>query len=182
MNIEDITVKVLRWPLNLLIPVTVFTVGVYIVDAWMWFLPILSLFVLLLSLPCLLIAAIVCLFRRFRNSAFKVMACIGILFLGILAVGVTNHIRNNLTERRAVKLGEACLAYHAKYNRYPEHLDDLVPEFISSVPAARIGIFGEDDFSYAPHETSEPFIYYECLPPFGHCYYYVESRCWTFLD
>ena len=37
-------------------------------------------------------------------------------------------------------------------------------------------------FYYAPHETYEPFLYYECLPPFGHCYYYVESRCWRFLD
>jgi hypothetical protein len=135
-----------------------------------------------LSLPCFLIAAIVCLFRKSRTSAFKVMASIGILFLGIVAVGITNHIRNNLTESRAVKLGEACIAYHAKYHRYPERLDDLVPEFISSVPSARIGIFGKDDFDYAPHEAHEPFLYYECLPPFGHCYYYVESRCWRFLD
>jgi hypothetical protein len=157
MNTEDITVKVLRWPLKYLIPTIIFTGGFYIVDAWLWFLPIISLFVLLLSLPCFLIATVVCLFRRYRTSAFKVMGCIGILFLGILAVGVTNHVRNNLTERRAVKVGEACLAYHAKYNRYPEQLDDLAPEFISSVPAAKSGIFGEDDFFYAPQRNIRTF-------------------------
>jgi hypothetical protein len=182
MNLENSTLKLLHWRWKYLVPAIIFAVAFYAVDAWVWFLPILSVLVLLLSLPCFLIAAIVCLFRKCRTSAFKVMASIGILFLGIVAVGITNHIRNNLTESRAVKLGEACIAYHAKYHRYPERLDDLVPEFISSVPSARIGIFGKDDFDYAPHEAHEPFLYYECLPPFGHCYYYVESRCWRFLD
>jgi hypothetical protein len=182
MKIDSFTVNSLDDPFSHLIATTMITLWFYILDAWVWFLPIVSLFVFLLILPCFLIATVACLFRRFRTSAFRVMACIGILFLGIVAVGVTNHIRNDLPRRRAVKLGDACLAYHAKYSHYPKHLDDLVPEFISSVPAAKNGILGEDDFFYAPHETSEPFIYYECFPPFGNCYYYVESRCWKFLD
>ncbi len=182
MNLEDLTLKLLHWRWKYLLPAILFAAAFYTVDAWVWFLPILSVLVLLLSLPCFLIAAIVCLFRGRRASAFKVMASIGVLFLGIVAVGITNHIRNNLTESRAVRLGEACIAYHAKYHRYPEHLEDMVPEFVSSVPSARIGFLGKDDFYYAPHETYEPFLYYECLPPFGHCYYYVESRCWRFLD
>jgi hypothetical protein len=180
MDFEDFTLKLLRW--RYLMPAIYFAAAFYVADAWVWFLPILSVFVLLLSLPCFLIAAIVSLFRKRRASAFKVMASVGVLFLGIVAVGVTNHIRNNLTKSRAAKLGEACIAYRAKYHRYPEYLEDMVPEFVSSVPPAKIGILGEDDFHYAPHETSEPFLYYECVPPFGHCYYYVESRCWRFLD
>ena len=182
MNFEDLTLKLLHWRLKYLIPAFLFAVAFYIVDAWVWFLPILSVLVLLVSLPCFFIAALVCLFRRCRTAAFKVMTSVGVLFLGIVAVGITNHVRNNLTESRAVKLGEACLAYHAKYQRYPEHLEDMVPEFVASVPSARTGILGKETFYYAPHETREPFLYYECLPPFGQCYYYVESRCWRFLD
>ena len=158
MNLEDFTLKLLHWRWKYLLPAILFAVAFYTVDAWVWFLPILSVLVLLLSLPCFLIAAIVSLFRRSRASAFKVMASIGVLFLGIVAVGITNHIRNNLTESSAVKLGEACIAYHAKYHRYPEHLEDMVPEFVSSVPSARIGFLGKDDFHYAPHETYEPFL------------------------
>ena len=110
MNLENSTLKLLHWRWKYLIPAIIFAVAFYAVDAWVWFLPTLSVLVLLLSLPCFLIAAIVCLFRKCRTSAFKVMASIGILFLGIVAVGITNHIRNNLTESRAVKLGEACIA------------------------------------------------------------------------
>ena len=74
------------------------------------------------------------------------------------------------------------LAYRAKYQHYPEKLDQLVPEYVSSIPSATYGLFGNEKFSYAPHETTEPFIFYHCVPPFGVCYYYVESRCWEYLD
>ena len=94
----------------------------------------------------------------------------------------TSNVRKNLTQYCAAKLGKACQAYRAKYHHYPERLDDLVPEFIASVPTVRVSIFGEDRFGYSSHDGSEPFIYYNCLPPFGNCYYYVESRCWAFLD
>jgi hypothetical protein len=99
MNLENSTLKLLHWRWKYLVPAIIFAVAFYAVDAWVWFLPILSVLVLLLSLPCFLIAAIVCLFRKSRTSAFKVMASIGILFLGIVAVGITNHIRNNLSPR-----------------------------------------------------------------------------------
>jgi hypothetical protein len=182
VNIENFTVESLIEHLWHLIAAAIIALCFYILDVWVWFLPIASLFVSLLILPCFLIATILCLFRRCRTLAFKVLGCLGILFLGILAVGLTNQICNNLAKHRAVQLGDACLAYRAKYNRYPKRLENLVPEFISSVPPARTGILGEEGFFYAPNETSQPFIYYTCLPPFGHCYYYVESRYWRFLD
>jgi len=112
----------------------------------------------------------------------KGIACIGILFIGVVADVGTNYIRRNLIASRAVKLADACRAYRAKYNNYPKRLNDLVPEFISSVRPARVVFLGEDDLLYYAYEGPEPFLYYNCLPPFGRCYYYVESRCWRFLD
>ena len=103
------------------------------------------------------------------------LVCIGILFLGVLADVGAHQLRRNRINSRAVKLGDACLEYRAKYNHYPEQLDDLVPEFISSIQPATATFLGEDDFNYSSHDGPEPFIYYECIPPFGHCYYYVES-------
>jgi len=182
MDIDGFLVKVFTNPPWHLIAATFIALGFYTLDAWVWFLPVLSVAVLVLILPCFLIAAILCLFRTARPSALKAMQCMGLLFLGVVAVAGTSHVRKNLAQRHAAKLGEACQAYRAKYHHYPERLDNLVPEFLASVPAARVGIFGEDGFEYSSHDGPEPFIYYNCLPPFGNCYYYVESRCWAFLD
>jgi hypothetical protein len=168
--------------MKLLRVVTIVTVCLYILDAWAWFVPAASILVFLLSLPCFAIASIACFFPKYRRLSLRVMACVGFFFLGVVAVVGTLHIRKTLVERKAVKLGNACLAYHAKYDRYPERLDDLVPEYISSVPAANYGILGKDKFFYSAHDGPQPFIYYRCLPLFGNCYYYVECRCWDFLD
>jgi len=182
MDIDGFLVKIfVRAPWHLFAAVFI-SLGFYTLDAWVLFLPVISVAVLTLILPCLLVATILCLFARLRTSALKVMRCVGILFLGVVAVVGTNHFHRRLTQCRAARLGEACQAYRAKYHHYPERLDDLVPEFIASVPAARVGIFGEDDFGYSSHDGTQPFVYYNCLPPFGTCYYYVESRCWAFLD
>jgi hypothetical protein len=154
----------------------------YTLDAWVWFLPVISVAVLLLILPCLLIATTLCLFPTLRKYSLKAMGFMGILLLGVMAVVGTNHFHRKVTQCRASKLGEACQAYRAKYHHYPKRLVDLVPEFIASVPPATVGLLGEDEFVYSSRDGTEPFIYYNCLPPFGNCYYYVESRCWAFLD
>jgi hypothetical protein len=154
----------------------------YILDAWIWSLPVASTLLFVLSLPCFAVAAIVCLFRKYRRPALNVMGCVGIFLLGFAALVGTLHLRKTLLERRAVKIGDACLAYRAKYNRYPERLDQLVPEYFSSVPPARYGILSGEDFSYSADDGPQPFLYYECLPPFGNCYYYIECDCWDSRD
>ena len=168
--------------MRLLIAATIVSACSYLFDAWVLILPVTSLLLFLLSLPCFAIATIVCCFRKYRRPALNVMACTGVFILGVVAVGGTLHMRHCAIKRRAAKLGDACLAYRAKYKRYPERLDQLVPEYVSSVPPATYGLFGNEEFVYAPHETWQPFIYYECVPPFGVCYYYIESRCWAYLD
>jgi hypothetical protein len=168
--------------MKLIIAATVVTVCSYIFDAWVLVLPVTSMLIFLLSLPFLAIATIACCFRKLRRPALHVMACVGVFVIGVVAVVGTLHLRKCAIERRAVKLGDACLAYRAKHGHYPERLDQLVPEYVSSVPPASYGLLADEEFSYAPHEGSEPFLYYGCAPPFGNCYYYIESHCWAFLD
>jgi len=181
MEIDGFLKTFLSPPWHLIVAVFI-ALSSYILDSWVLFLPAVSAIVLLLVTPCFLIAVILSLFPRLRKSALKAMRCVVILFLGVVAVVGTNHFRKSLTRWRAARLGEACQAYRAKYHQYPKRLDDLVPEFVSAVPSVRVGILGEDGFNYSSHDGPEPFIYYNCLPPFGNCYYYVESRCWVFLD
>jgi hypothetical protein len=165
-----------------LIAAAFFAVSVYVLDTWIWSLPIASFIVLLTIVPCFFIASLLCVFRRCRPVALKVLACIVVSFLGVVATVAARNVRTNLTQRRITKLGDACLAYRAKYSHYPDRLEELAPEFVSSVPESRAGDFSEDAFGYSSHDGSEPFIYYHCLPPFGVCYYYVESRSWRFMD
>jgi hypothetical protein len=65
----------------------------------------------------------------------------------VASIFVTIGLQNRMAEHRAVKLGDACLAYRAKYQHYPQNLNALVPEFISSVPVARYGL-PSDRFVY----------------------------------
>ena len=182
MDIDVFPAKVFAKPPRYLIAAVFIALGFYALDARVLFLPVISLAVLPLILPCFLLATILSLFRRLRPRAFKAMRFLAVLFLGAVATVGAVHFRRRLTQCRAVKLGQACQAYRAKYHHYPERLDDLVPEFVAFVPRATTGISGEDGFVYSSHDGPEPFIYYNCLPPFGNCYYYVESHCWTFLD
>jgi hypothetical protein len=107
----------------------------------------------------------------------------GIYLLAAVSILATIGLQNNMADRRAVKLGDACLAYRAKYHRYPISLKALVPEFMSSIPVARYGLLGGDRFNYFYQEDlREPMLYYEAIPPFGRRFYHMETRSWGYLD
>lgn len=107
----------------------------------------------------------------------------GIYLLAAVSIIATIGLQNSMADRRAVKLGDACLAYRAKYHRYPKNLKALVPEFISSVPVARYGLLGGDRFiNSSQHDDREPMLYYEAIPPFGRRFYHMETRSWGYLD
>ena len=105
----------------------------------------------------------------------------GIYLLAVLFVFSANAIQNCIADRRAVMLGKACIAFRAKYDHYPQRLEELVPEFIPSVPDAKT--LSGTSFIYIPKlNGGEPMLFYEAVPPFGRRFYHVESRSWGFLD
>ena len=79
-------------------------------------------------------------------------------------------------------IGNACLAFHLKYRRYPLRLDELVPEFLPSVPAAKYTLGGDHFFYFNPPSGLEPMLYDEALPPFGRRFYHMETGRWGYLD
>ena len=99
-----------------------------------------------------------------------------------IAVFVANTLQNQLADRRAIALGKACIAYHAKYGQYPEWLDNLVPEFVPAVPLAKYTLMS-GHFSYFRSEADkEPMLYYQALPPYGRRFYHLERGNWGYLD
>jgi len=121
--------------------------------------------------------------RTDRSLARLRVSKIGIYLLAAFSILITNNLQNRMADRRAVKLGDACLAYRAKYHHYPKRLKELVPEFMSSVPVAKYSLVGNEIFFYFSRDDDrEPMLYYEAVPPFGRRFYHMESRSWGYLD
>ncbi len=119
---------------------------------------------------------------RKNKALFRLrMAQIGIVLAGCLAVFGINWFQNKSADEKAIELGNACLAYHAKYNRYPKHLEELAPEFVPSIPSAKYVLMASS-FFYCFGENGEPEIYYVEMPPFGRRFYHVETGDWGYLD
>ena len=154
----------------------------YVVDAFVLSLPFFALVLFAVVLLYFLPATLWALRSESRVARLRA-AKAGIYLLAAVSIIVTLGSQNSMADRRAVQLGDACLAYRAKYHHYPKNLMALVPEFISSVPVARYGLLKADRFQYSSREDDgEPMLYYEALPPFGRRFYHMETRSWGYLD
>jgi hypothetical protein len=118
--------------------------------------------------------------RRDRRKYEQRLVKIAIYVLTGVAVLGSNTLQNRMADRRAIAIGNACLAYRAKYHQYPAALKELVPEFLPSVPAAKWG----EHFIYsrALEPDHEPMLWYAAVPPFGRRFYHMESGGWGYLD
>jgi len=120
--------------------------------------------------------------RRDKRKYEQRLVKIAIYVLTGVAVLACNALQNRAADRRAIMIGNACLAYHTKYHQYPAELEDLVPEFLSSVPRAK---WNGEGFRYSrwPLDADhEPMLYYAAMPPLGRRFYHIESRAWGYLD
>jgi hypothetical protein len=121
---------------------------------------------------------------RWRPVTRHLAAC-GVYALSFLLVWTYILTDRDGAARRAEKLITACHAYEAKYGRYPEHLGELVPEFVDRIPRARyVVMWGEFDYHAFPAEGAERrhTLKYVVVPPFGRRLYHLEERRWSYLD
>ena len=157
---------------------SVIAVVLYVTDAFVFHVEFFGEVVLLYFL----VATLWALLNEDRRAARLRATNLGIYFLIVVSIYVTNDLQNKMGDRRTVKLGDACLAYHAKYLRYPQDLNALVPEFMSSVPVARFGL-PNDRFVYEPFRDVEdlghigPRLSYE-NPSRRWREYDIESHTW----
>lgn len=155
--------------------------GLFVLDAFIMNQGVVSLFVVLLVLVVFLPRALWAL-RNNRGLFRERMVKAGIYLLAAVAVFGANTMQNRMADRRAIRLGNACLAYRAKYNHYPHRLDELVPEFIPSVPAAKYTLSSSPFFYASRPNGDEPMLFYQALPPFGRRFYHMETGAWGYLD
>ena len=111
---------------------------------------------------------------KLRLSKAAITSVAGFAALGIIVYG------NVIARDRAETLIVAVDQFYLKHGRYPARLEEVVPEFISEIPAAKyVGL--ADKFRYSV-SGSHHSLQYTVVPPFGRSIYTFEDRKWTSLD
>lgn len=113
--------------------------------------------------------------RADRRLYEQRLAKAGIYLLTAVAAFGCKVLQNRMADRRAIKIGSACLAFHAKYQHHSGRLDELVPDFLPSVPVAKYTLGGNNFFYFSPPEGREPILYYEAFSPSGRRFYHMET-------
>ena len=109
-----------------------------------------------------------------RNRAMRAATY---LLLG-LASFATLHFHAATGRKAAQRIIEACEAYEGRYGRLPDRLDQLTPEFLPKIRAARYTVL-YNDFWY----LSEPrLLSYVVFPPFRRRVYDFGTAKWNYLD
>ena len=103
------------------------------------------------------------------------------IFLGAVAiVFALNWVNNRIAKSRAETLVTAVKAFKQKHQRYPEKLDELVPEFVEHMPVAKYTLaFGR--FYYVATAGYHGLFYMD-MPPFGRPTYAFERDTWGYVD
>jgi hypothetical protein len=82
------------------------------------------------------------------------------LYAGVAAATMALLLFNvKIAERRAGPVIQACERFHAERHRYPSQLDELVPEYLPSVPDAKYTLLARK-FGY---DSDRPSLYFAAM-------------------
>jgi len=109
----------------------------------------------------------------------RVIKAAVVTFSGVAAIAVIVTF-NNIAEDRAREVIAAAESFKARFGRYPEKLDELVPLFMAEVPMAKpAGAMRAFDYRMLDGEHT---LMYTVVPPFGRKIYTFERQRWSALD
>ncbi len=83
---------------------------------------------------------------------------------------------NQLTKYRAEQLDMAATQYKTLHHKLPDQLQDLVPDFIPSIPKAKRSLL-LNEFRYISSDKSH-ILMWMTVPPFGRRLYSFEENLW----
>jgi len=128
-----------------------------------------SLAVIFFFIPQLLFTLV----KRNKELAIErfIRTCIYIFV--VIAVFFSVRLINDYASSNAKKLVKACNDYHVKYNKYPDKLEELVPEFLPYIPKAK-PIFMFNNFNYFSYKDKHV-VWYVVIPPYGRHFYNLEK-------
>lgn len=103
----------------------------------------------------------------------------GIFLSAVILVFGLNWANNQISRNRAETLITAIKAFDKKNQRYPNKLDELVPDFIARVPTTKY-TFGDTKFYYIA-EPDLHILFYVAMPPVRRTYNFEKDK-WGSLD
>lgn len=131
-------------------------------------------FLILVYLPRSFLAKKYAACRKERLIRFAVyLAAVGAV---LSLIPINKHI----AEERAERIIAAVENYKTANGKYPDHLNQLAPQFIAEIPTKARVTFGDTGFRY--YAGSSHTLIYVVMPPFGRRTYNFETKSWGFID
>lgn len=157
----------------LLIAAAIFALEALVLNQY-WLAALTIIYVALFGLPRALIS------KRWQSARRRQLINLGLYASAALIAIAANIGNNHLAAQRAQKVIAAVEGFKTRTGRYPQTLSELTPEFLSSVPDAKIG-FGLTKFFY--HADGEhAMLAYVVFPPFGRVTYNFATKSPGYLD
>ena len=106
------------------------------------------------------------------------------LITAAIAAAAFGVIRFNayLAHDRAEQLIAAAEKFRARNARYPDTLEQMVPEYIAAIPRPKYVLVSDGmGFDYSASSGSHT-LTYSALPPYGRMVYSFERQQWRFVD
>ncbi|WP_165227074.1 hypothetical protein [Aquisphaera insulae] len=118
-----------------------------------------------------------------RNAIQRPGWCLALVRIGLPAltlglVWINTDVQLKIAEANARRIVAACEAYHAAHGRFPEKLDELVPNYMNSVPVAKYCLGPGSRFQYY---SKQPLLWWEVFG-FLRRIYDFNTRRWSYLD
>jgi hypothetical protein len=93
-----------------------------------------------------------------------------------------NRAGSERARRNAEQIIAACRAFHGRHGRFPQTLEELVPELLPEVPPAKYeGPHFGFTYDVQPDGSRHVLGWTEVIP-FGRPYYVLEEDRWGYLD
>jgi hypothetical protein len=106
---------------------------------------------------------------------------IGIPVWTLGLVSANNAVQLGVAEANAQRVVAACEQYHTANGRFPKNLDELVPQYMNSVPFAKYCLLQPGRFAYN-NFSGTPKLYWQVVPPYYRIIYDFQTRSWSYLD
>ena len=149
---------------------------------------ILAIDVLLLGAPALGMATLIALilwilpsilFAWRKPDLRRHRALVALVTAGAVAADMAAYAAYEaIAEKRVTEVADALAQYKSRHGTYPKTLQNLVPDYLPAIPAAKSGLVVLNDIWYR-HNESGPTVAYTSFPPLGSRVLNVETRAWT---
>jgi hypothetical protein len=107
------------------------------------------------------------------------LARLAIPALTLAALWVNKEYQIAVAEENAPRVVAALEKYHADHGTFPKKLDELVPQYLLSIPVAKHCLDGS--FKYLNYDETV-ILYWVVVPPHLRKIYNFKEKRWSYLD